>query len=215
MEGLIDGIANTPEKQERYLKTIYSSTLSMESMLDDLLSISRLELGDTSLHKSRVELGDVLDDCAEEISLQLEKNDFDFVYQNNCPRPTYLELDVDGFKRVVQNIISNSLKYAKKDVKGRITLEAQAYQKSVIISLSDNGIGVEAENLPRIFETFYRADRARTRVSDGSGIGLSVCRKIIELHGGHIWATGTEGEGLTVLISLEKKNTEQTEGQNG
>ena len=215
VEGLIDGIANTPEKQERYLKTIYASTLSMENMLDDLLSVSRLELGDTTLHTSTVELGEVLDDCAEEISLQLEKNDFDFVYENHCPKPTYLELDVDGFKRVVQNIISNSLKYARKDVKGRITLEAQAYQKSVIISLSDNGIGVEAENLPRIFETFYRADKARTRVSDGSGIGLSVCRKIIELHGGHIWATGTEGEGLTVLISLEKKNTEQTEGQNG
>ena len=214
VEGLRDGIANTPEKQERYLKTIYASTLSMERMLDDLLAISRLELCNIELNKKTVELGSVLDDCAAEIGFALEKQDYEFVYTNKCERPTYIDLDVERFERVVQNIVSNSLKYAKKDVRGRIELEAQGYKKSVIISLSDNGIGVEPENLTRIFETFYRADKARTKVSDGSGIGLAVCKQIVELHGGHIWATGSEGEGLTILISLEKANI-HTEGKNG
>ena len=212
VEGLRDGIANTPEKQDRYLKTIYSSTLSMERMLDDLLTISRLELGNIELDKKTVNLNDFLDDCAADIGFELEKRNFDFVYENNCQNPTYTKLDEARFERVIRNIVSNSIKYAKKEVKGKIVLEAQDYIKSVIISIADNGIGLDSGSLPMIFETFYRADKARTNVSEGSGIGLAVCKQIVELHGGHIWATGTEGEGLTILISLEKTEvTEETD----
>ena len=204
VEGLLDGIANTPEKQEQYLKTIYSSTLSMERLLDELLTISRLELGKIELEPTVTRLCSFLDDCAEEIGLELEKQDFDFEYSNNCSADVLVSLDVDRFSRVINNIVSNSIKYSKKDVKGRVCLEAQEYNKSVIISISDNGIGLDAESIPKIFDTFYRADKARSKTSQGSGIGLSVCRQIVELHGGHIWATGSEGEGLTVHISLNK-----------
>ena len=214
VEGLMDGIASTPEMQNRYLKTIYSSTLAMENMLDDLLTISRLELGRIQLETMLVNLNDYLEDCAGEIGLELEKKGFDFVYERNWESPVFVELDPVNFRRVIQNIISNSIKYARKDIKGKITLSVQSYNKSVIISLADNGIGVDAQSLPRIFETFYRADKSRTRVTEGSGIGLSVCKQIVELHGGHIWATSTEGEGLTVLISLEKKAEENNEQKN-
>lgn len=204
VEGLMDGIANTPEKQQRYLSTIYSSTIAMENMLDDLLTISRLELGTIELHRKALDISEVLDDCAEELSLEMEKQGFDFVYDNQMERPSYTALDVDRFMRVIRNIVANSVKYAKKDEKGKLVLAGADHPKSVIISIRDNGIGIEPENLTRIFEPMYRADRARTRVTDGSGIGLAVCKQIVELHGGHIWATGAVGEGLTVLISLEK-----------
>lgn len=204
VEGLMDGIANTPEKQQRYLSTIYSSTIAMEHMLDDLLTISRLELGTIELNRKALDINEVLDDCAEELSLAMEKQHFDFAYENHLARPSYTALDVDRFMRVIHNIVANSVKYAKKDEKGQLTLAAADHPKSVIISIRDNGIGIEPENLTRIFEPMYRADRARTRVTDGSGIGLAVCKQIIELHGGHIWATGAVGEGLTILISLEK-----------
>lgn len=204
VEGLRDGIANTPEKQENYLKTIYSSTLTMERLLDDLLTISRLELGNIRLDTSEINLNGFLNDCAEEIGLELEKRDFDFEYNNNCSEDVKVNLDVDRFSRVITNIVSNSIKYSRKDVKGKITLEAQEYSKSVIITVSDNGIGLDSDSLPKIFDTFYRADKARSKTDEGSGIGLSVCRQIVELHGGHIWATSAEGEGLSIHISLNK-----------
>ena len=204
VEGLRDGIANTPEKQELYLKTIYTSTLNMERLLDELLTVSRLELGNIELDCKPININDFLDDCADELLVELSQHDFDFEYNNNCDSDFTLMLDTERFQRVIHNIISNSLKYAKKDVRGKIELNAQTYQKSVIISLADNGIGIEGENLTKIFETFYRADPARTKTSEGSGIGLSVARQIVELHGGKIWATGKEGKGLTVLISMPR-----------
>lgn len=205
VEGLRDGIASTPEKQERYLQTIYSSTLDMERLLDELLTTSRLELGQIELERESININDFMRDCAEDLSVQMEKAGFDFVYNNPyAEEKIMVSLDTDRFGRVISNIVSNSIKYADKSRKGRVELELQSYSKSVIISLTDNGIGVSGENLSRIFETFYRADQARTRVREGSGIGLSVCKQIVELHGGHIWATSKQGEGLTVLISLEK-----------
>lgn len=211
VEGLMDGIANTPEKQSLYLKTIYSSTLNMERLLDELLTVSRLELGNIELDLKPININDFLGDCAEEIGAELGELDFDFEYTNNCDADFCVMLDTDRFQRVIRNIISNSIKYAKKDVKGRIELTAQTYQKSVIITLSDNGIGLEGESLTRIFESFYRADPARTKTSEGSGIGLAVSKQIVELHGGKIWATGREGKGLTILISLPRteENNEQ------
>jgi len=204
VEGLRDGIANTPEKQENYLKTIYSSTLTMERLLDDLLTISRLELGSITLEPTETDLNSFLSDCAEEIGFELDKRGFDFEYVNNCETDVKVSLDVDRFSRVITNIVSNSIKYSRKDVKGKIVIEVQEYSKSVIISIADNGIGLDADSLPKIFDTFYRADKARSKTAEGSGIGLSVCRQIVELHGGRIWATGAEGEGLTIHISLNK-----------
>lgn len=205
VEGLMDGIANTPEKQEEYLKIIYSSTCHMEKLLDELLTVSRLELGRIELDTQPIDLNSFLDDCADTISLELEKEGFDFTYNNNCDGEVIVNLDADRFTRVIRNIISNSIKYAKSDVKGKIILDVQSYQKSVIISLADNGIGIDSDSLPRIFDTFYRADKSRSNVNEGSGIGLAVCKQIVELHGGHIWATSKDNEGLTILISIERK----------
>ena len=211
VEGLMDGIASTPEKQQLYLKTIYTSTLNMERLLDELLTVSRLELGNIELDCKPININAFLDDCAQELKTELTQQDFDFEYSNNCDNDFEVMLDTDRFQRVIRNVVSNSLKYAKKDVRGKIELSAQTYQKSVIITLADNGIGLEGENLTRIFESFYRADPARTRTSEGSGIGLSVARQIVELHGGKIWATGKEGKGLTILISLPR--TEVTDDE--
>ncbi len=211
VEGLKDGIADTPQKQQRYLDTIYSSAKDMEKLLDELLNISRLELGKIELNAEVININDVLYDCANEITIESEKSDFQFEYHNYCDDDTFVNLDTDRFSRVVKNIISNSIKYKSPKRKCKITLEAKSYRKSVIISISDNGIGLNAADTAKIFDTFYRADKARTNVRDGSGIGLAVCKQIVELHGGKIWATGKEDEGLKILISLEKIREENSD----
>ncbi len=205
VEGLRDGIADTPEKRERYLNTIYDSTLSMERLLDELLTISRLELGNIELKSEPINMKEFVFDCENEIRPLLEEKDYSFEVINNCSENDIVILDTARFSRVIQNIVSNSMKYSRKGVRGEIKLEAQSYEKSVILSISDNGIGVDSENLSKIFETFYRADKSRTRVQDGSGLGLAVCKQIVELHGGHIWATKNEDNGITILISLKKE----------
>lgn len=203
-EGLADGIANTPEKQKMYVKTICESIGATEKILDDLLTISRLELSGYELNKTDVSVKEFFDDGAEEIKQLLDTAGFDFEYLNKCSDNTTICIDADRFSRVISNIISNSIKYAKENVKGKVSIIIDEYERSVIIEISDNGIGVEKKSLTKIFDTMYRTDPARTRVSQGSGLGLAVCKQIVELHSGSIWARSEEGEGLSIFISLPK-----------
>lgn len=205
VEGLMDGIASTDEMREHYLQTIYSSTQDMERLLDELLSFSRLELGNIQLECEPTNINLFLAHYCEELELTLQNVNFDLTYNNpNADSEIMINLDTDRFVRVISNIISNSIKYQNKDKKGEITISLQEYEKSIIISIEDNGIGIENENLSKIFDSFFRADQARTKTRDGSGIGLAVCKQIIEMHGGRIWATSQYGNGTSIHISMNK-----------
>lgn len=210
LEGIMDGVADTAEKRRRYLETIYSSALSMEKMLNDLLTISKLELGTITLNCEDVHIED-FKVYADEIGSELEKQDFEFEITDNSKSNVLLSIDTDRFTRVIDNIISNSIKYRRKGVKGRISLIISEYEHSVIFEIADNGTGVDPASLARIFDTFYRADKARSNVSDGSGLGLAVCRQIVELHGGMVWAQINADKGLSIFISLPKQENEEKE----
>lgn len=206
VEGLRDGIANTPEKQKEYIQTIYNSANDIERLLNELQTISLLERRSLELNKQEINLHEFLTDYVADAQFTAKKNNFEIIYKEpkDDDKNITVSLDPARFSRVLMNIVSNSIKYASKARNGKLTITLNGYDKSVIIALEDNGIGISDKNISHIFETFYRADQARTRVSDGSGIGLAVCKEIIEQHGGHIWATSTEGEGTTILISLNK-----------
>ena len=204
LEGIRDGVANTPEKQARYFNTIYDSANSMENMLNDLLTISKLELGTITLHPENVRINDFLQ-YSKELGRDLQEADFDFEIINSCKSNPLLSIDTDRFARVIDNIISNSIKYKREGVKGKITLSISEYEHSVIFEIADNGMGVDNESLGRIFDTLYRADKARSNVSNGSGLGLAVCRQIVQQHGGLIWAQNNSQGGLSIFISLPKQ----------
>lgn len=201
LEGLRDGIADTPEKQARYMDIIYSSTCDTEKMLDELLTISKLELGSITLNCERVEISDFIE-YASQIREELAQKDFDFEIIDKTKDSAILNLDTDSFTRVINNIISNSVKYRNKDIRGRIELTIFEYKNTVLFEIKDNGMGVDKESLPRIFDTLYRADKARSNVRNGSGLGLSICKQIVEMHGGLIWAQSELGNGLSIFISL-------------
>lgn len=204
-EGLRDGIANTPEKQTEYLQTIYYSTLDMQRLLDDLLNVSNLETGKIELHAQPCNLYEFFTEYISESSYIVEKKGASISLEvPNFDKEATVMLDTDRFLRVVTNLVSNAIKYSSKIRQPKITISLQSYEKSVVITVHDNGIGISEENLPHIFDTFFRADQARTRVSNGSGLGLSVCKEIIELHHGKIWATSTEGEETSIIISLPR-----------
>ena len=204
VEGIRDGIADTPEKQERYLERIYQSTVTMEKLLDELLTVSKLEAGKISLDLQKIRVNDFLTDCENSIGLYLEKKGIVNNYDNKCSDEAFVMLDSDQFQRVIRNIVSNAVRYRKEDVQCVINFSAREYKKTVIFAIEDNGIGVSSEALPKIFDNFYRADPARSQVSEGSGLGLYICKQIVELHGGRIWASSKEGEGTTIHIALNK-----------
>lgn len=204
-EGLIDGIADTPEKQQHYLKTIRSSIDNTEKIIDDLLAYSKMDLDSYELNLTDVSVKEFFDDGSAELKARLDEAGFSFIYRCNCNEKTTLSLDVDSFVRVINNVVSNSIKYKKEDVKGEFQLSINEYERTVIIEMKDNGPGVDSQSLKHIFDIMYRADKARSKVSDGSGLGLSICRQIIELHGGSIWASSKPNNGLSIFISLPKK----------
>lgn len=201
LEGLRDGIADTPEKRKRYMDIIYSSTCDTEKMLDELLTISKLELGSITLNFERIEIADFIE-YAKQIGEEIEKKDFDFELIDQTKGSVVLNLDTDSFSRVINNIISNSIKYRNKDIRGKIEITIIEYKSTVLFEIKDNGMGVDRESLPRIFDTLYRADKARSNVRNGSGLGLAICKQIVELHGGLIWAQSELGNGLSIFISL-------------
>lgn len=203
-QGLRDGIATTPEKQKKYLNRICTSIDDTEKILNDLLNISRYELKSYKLNKVNVNLKEFINDGASEIKTMLERSNFDFSLQMNVNPNTQISVDTDAFARVFRNIIMNSIKYARDNVHGNVRLVVSEYERTVIIELTDNGTGVEKENVSKIFDTMYRTDPARRKVSQGSGLGLAVCKQIVELHGGLIWASSKQGEGLSIFISMPK-----------
>lgn len=201
-QGLIDGIANTPEKQKKYLKTIYTTACDMENLVSELFLFSKLEIDKVTLEKENVTIVNFLSDCCEEQELELQKLDMSISFSYSCDKMTIVSIDTAKFSRVILNIISNSIKYRKPGETGHIKIHLSKNQQYVLISIEDNGIGIDDENARHIFETFYRADQARSNVHDGSGLGLSICKQIIDLHDGNIWATGKPDVGTVIHIAL-------------
>ena len=200
----MDGVADTPEKQQRYLQTIANKVNDMDKLIDELTIYSKLDTNRVPYSFSRINLKDYFDDCCEEIRVDLEAQDIDLVYQCHNVDEVYIYADVEQLKRVINNIISNSVKYMKEGRKGRIVINLYDEGDYAHIIMTDNGMGIGTSDLPHIFDRFYRTDESRNSKQGGSGIGLAIVRKIIEDHKGKIWAESVEGEGTTMHICLRK-----------
>ena len=204
VEGIMDGVADTPEKQHRYMQTIANKVNDMDKLIDALTIYSKLDTNRVPYSFSRINLKDYFDDCCEEIRVDLEAQDIDLVYQCHNVDEVYIYADVEQLKRVINNIISNSVKYMKEGRKGRIEINLYDEGDYAHIIMTDNGMGIGTSDLPHIFDRFYRTDESRNSKQGGSGIGLAIVRKIIEDHKGKIWAESVEGEGTTMHICLRK-----------
>ena len=203
VEGLIDGVANTPEKQEKYIRTIYNKANDMDHLIDELTLYSRFESDRIPYNFHRLNVGDYFGDCVEEIGMDMDSRGIELNYTNLVSPQTRIIADPEQMKRVINNIVGNSVKYMDKE-KGRIDIRILDEQDSVRIEIEDNGKGIAARDLPNIFDRFYRTDSSRNSAQGGSGIGLSIVRKIIEDHGGYIWATSREGEGTCMHLVIRK-----------
>ena len=203
VEGLIDGVANTPEKQDKYIRTIYNKANDMDHLIDELTLYSRIDSDRVPYNFHRINVGDYFGDCVEEIGMDLESTGIELNYSNLIAPETRIIADPEQLKRVINNIVGNSVKYLDKP-HGRIVFRLLDEEDSIRVEVEDNGKGIAPRDIPYIFDRFYRTDSSRNSAKGGSGIGLSIVKKIIEDHGGYIWATSTLGEGTCMHIVLRK-----------
>lgn len=203
VEGIMDGVADTPEKMDRYIKTIYNKTNEMDSLINELTLYSQIDTNRIPYNFHRINLDDFFSDCVEEIGLDLKSKNIELSYINEVDKDTRIIADPEQLKRVMNNIIGNSVKYMGK-ANGQISLSIMDHNDSIQIDIADDGKGIAAKDLPYIFDRFYRTDTSRNSAQGGSGIGLSVVKKIIEDHGGYIWASGKEGVGTVMHFVLRK-----------
>lgn len=204
VEGLLDGIADTPEKQEKYIRTIFNKVNDMDKLIDELTIYSRLDTNRVPYSFAKLNLKSYFDDCCEEIKIDLEAQDIELKYHCYAGKDVLIVADAEQLKRVINNIISNAVKYREPGRKGVIRIDVYDERDYAHVMISDNGKGIGSKELPRIFERFYRTDSSRNSKQGGSGIGLAIVKKIMEDHKGKIWAESVEGEGTTMHLNLLK-----------
>ncbi len=202
-EGILDGVASTPEMQDKYVRTIYNKSVEMTGLIEELTFYSKIDTNRIPYNYTRLHIKDYFDDCADEIGLDMEGKGIRFEYTCGVSPDVLVIADPEQLHKVINNIIGNSVKYMNREPK-IITMVLSDIGDFVQCDLTDNGKGVEKKDLTRIFERFYRTDASRNSSQGGSGIGLSIVKKIVEDHGGRIWASCEEGQGLSVHFILRK-----------
>ena len=203
VEGIMDGVADTPEKIDRYVKTIYNKTNEMDHLINELTFYSKIDTNRIPYTFSKLNVEDYFSDCAEEVGLELETRGIELVYANYVEDNVQVIADGEQIRRVIHNIISNAIKYMDKP-KGIIQIRIKDVGDFIQVEIEDNGKGIAAKDLPSIFDRFYRTDVSRNSSKGGSGIGLSIVKKILEDHGGKVWATSRLGIGTIMYFVLRK-----------
>lgn len=203
VEGIMDGVADTPEKMDRYIRTIYTKTNEMDRLINELTLYSKIDTNRIPYTFNKIDISDYFEDCVEEITAELESSGVSLMYFNYLEEKSIVIADAEQIKRVINNIISNSLKYMDK-AKRVINIRLRDVGDFIQIEIEDNGKGISQKDLAYIFDRFYRTDASRNSSKGGSGIGLSIVKKIMEDHGGQVWATSKEGTGTTMYLALRK-----------
>ena len=203
VEGILDGVASSPEKLDKYIRTIYNKANDMDRLIDELTFYSKIDTNRIPYTYSKINVAQYFRDCIEEVGLDMEARGIELGYFNYVDEEVLIIADAEQMKRVINNIISNSVKYLDKK-KGIINIRIKDVGDFIQVEIEDNGKGIAAKDLPNIFDRFYRTDSSRNSSQGGSGIGLSIVRKIIEDHGGRIWATSKEGIGTEIHFVLRK-----------
>lgn len=203
VEGIKDGVANTEEKQQKYINTIYKKANELDALIDELFLFSTLDLNRVPFHYEKLNIDHFIKECIDDLSYRIEKNRIEIQYQCKFDSPRLVRADREKLMRVFNNVIQNSIKYLDK-TPGLIKIGLSDYDDgNLLISIEDNGSGISSEDLPFIFESFYRADKSRNSKTGGTGLGLAISKQIIEAHGGSIWAKSTKGSGTAIKFTLQ------------
>jgi len=211
-EGLLDGVADTPERQEKYIRTIFAKASDMSTLVDELSFYTKIDTNNIPYHFEKVRVNDYFRDCVEDNAAELELVNVTLEYHTSVEDSTQVLGDREQLRRVMNNLIGNAVKYRGEKEKGKITVTLTEEAQLVWVEVEDNGQGIPETALPYVFERFYRADASRNSKQGGSGLGLAIAKRIIEEHGGSIRAESKPGVGTKMIFSLKKVGIQEKKG---
>ncbi len=199
-ETLLDGAMNEPAVMVEFLEIIQKESDRLHLLIDDLLELSGMESEGFSLKYAAVNVNEMMNDALRIISQNKERKNIDILVE--IPKGLVIEADSDRLIQVMVNLLSNAINYSKEETTVTVTVTVTKNMNNVVIKIKDEGIGIEQSELPRLFERFYRVDRARSRDSGGTGLGLAIVKHLVEIHGGTVDVESTIGVGTTFCIHL-------------
>lgn len=204
IEALNDGAWRDAELAPKFLNVIQNETDRMIRMVNSLLQLSRVDSKELALNRERVNFTQFAHDIIDRFEMNI-KEEQKITFERNIPdEEFYVWIDRDRLTQVLDNIISNAIKYSPNG--GKITFKIEKRIRQILVSVKDEGIGIEYDQLDKIFDRFYRVDKARTRELGGTGLGLAITRELVEAHYGRIWANSKVGEGTTIYFTLPLMN---------
>lgn len=199
VEAIRDGMAETPEEKSEYISIILKKIDTLNSLVSDLLEQSKADLEVLTIRKKEISIRPFLEKLIEEIDLELKNKNIKFIWNKDIPEGI-IGIDEIRIYQTVFNLISNSMKYGK----GNLTINFKSYieNRYLFIYIQDNGIGISPEDMPYIFNKFYRGDKSRNSRIQGSGLGLSTCKYIVEKHGGEIYCKSLQDSGSSFYFTI-------------
>nr|WP_248628941.1 cell wall metabolism sensor histidine kinase WalK [Enterococcus cecorum] len=201
IETLSEGAWKDQEMAPRFLKITLDETDRMIRMINDLLDLSRMDNGNLKLNLEMVNFNELVNFVLDRFDVIISNGDKKYkIIREFTQRPLFVEVDADRMIQVIDNIMNNAIKYSPDG--GKITIRLMETHNNVILSISDQGLGIPKKDLSRIFDRFYRVDKARARKQGGTGLGLAISKEVVKALGGTIWATSIENYGSTFYISL-------------
>lgn len=207
IEALNDGAWQDPEIAPKFLKVTQDETERMIRMINDLLSLSRLDQGTSKMELEWININELFGYILDRFEMMIEQSDESDPHQKKytikrqfTKKDLWVEVDPDKITQVIDNIMNNAIKYSPDG--GVIRAKLMQTHNHVVLAISDQGLGIPRKDLNKIFDRFYRVDKARARKQGGTGLGLAISKEVIEAHGGRIWADSAEGKGSTFYISI-------------
>jgi two-component system, OmpR family, phosphate regulon sensor histidine kinase PhoR len=200
IETLLDGALDEPQTAHEFLHNMETETDNLTQIVNELIELTRMETGAVKLDLRELDLNTVVEELVTHLSPQFQRKQLDLkvIYAQNLPS---VNADRGRIQEVIGNIVHNAIKFTP--AKGMIIIKTVTLDKSVEVQIQDTGIGIAKDDLPRIFERFFKADKSRT--GEGSGLGLAIAKHIVQAHGGKIWVQSEEGRGSTFGFSLPAK----------
>ncbi|WP_053366996.1 ATP-binding protein [Bacillus sp. FJAT-27245] len=201
-EAIVDDIAGSEEEKKEMAKVIYDESLRMGRLVNELLDLSRLEAGNIQLQVEEIDVSSYIGKIIRKFQGLAKENDIHLTYGTNDP-DYYFPMDADRIEQVLTNLIDNAIRHTPKD--GIVDVVVQGDDRGLQVQVADSGSGIPEEDLPFVFERFYKADKARTRGRAGTGLGLAIVKNIIEAHKGHISVQSKLSHGTTFTFFLPRK----------
>lgn len=207
LEALADGAWKDENIAPSFLQITQNETERMIRLVNDLLQLSKMDSKDYRLSKGWVNFNKFYNHIIDRF--EMTKND-DIIFIRDIPKENYyVDIDEDKITQVLYNIISNSIKYSPEG--GKVTFRVRTADNFIVVSISDQGMGIPKNVVDKIFDRFYRVDKARSRKLGGTGLGLAIAKEMVVAHGGKIWAQSVDGEGTTIFFTLPYEQDEEDE----